>query len=287
MHANNDEVTCGASAGCESPCRGPSGPSRFGYLAIIGMIPFAGFFSKDKIIESALDTGGWSGDLLGAVALGGACITAFYMTRLMLMTFFGNKRWPKDVHPHESPQDHARPDVRARARLAGLRLPARLPRRPVALPDPEPRPQAPPATEPLTQLQFSLLALAVVFVGVGIAYWRVGTRAGAGRAADPRHAAHQARPRARCTATRSTSRSSCGPASTSPARWSSSTIAGSTAWSTGSPPGSAGPAHGSAGPDRIRAVLRAVDARRRVRDRGHPRSRAGGVRPPCIPGSRG
>ena len=33
----------------------------------------------------------------------GAGITGFYMTRLMLMTFFGEKRWEKDVHPHESP----------------------------------------------------------------------------------------------------------------------------------------------------------------------------------------
>ena len=34
----------------------------------------------------------------------GAGITGFYMTRLMLMTFFTEKRWEKDVHPHESPQ---------------------------------------------------------------------------------------------------------------------------------------------------------------------------------------
>jgi NADH-quinone oxidoreductase subunit L len=76
----------------------------FGYLAIIGMIPFAGFFSKDKIIEVALDHGGAAGWIFGIVAMVGAGLTAFYMTRLMIMTFFGNKRWPKDVHPHESPK---------------------------------------------------------------------------------------------------------------------------------------------------------------------------------------
>jgi NADH-quinone oxidoreductase subunit L len=74
-----------------------------GYLAIIGMIPFSGFFTKDKIIESAFDKGGTSGWILGICALLGAAITAFYMTRLMVMTFFGQRRWTDDVHPHESP----------------------------------------------------------------------------------------------------------------------------------------------------------------------------------------
>ena len=71
-----------------------------GYLAIIGFPGFSGFWSKDKIIEVAL-TESW---LVGLCALLGAGITGFYMTRLMLMTFFGEKRWAKDVHPHESPK---------------------------------------------------------------------------------------------------------------------------------------------------------------------------------------
>jgi NADH-quinone oxidoreductase subunit L len=70
-----------------------------GYLAIIGFPGFSGFWSKDKIIEVALDQN-W---VVGLCALLGAGITGFYMTRLMLMTFFGEKRWEKDVHPHESP----------------------------------------------------------------------------------------------------------------------------------------------------------------------------------------
>ncbi len=70
-----------------------------GYLAIIGFPGFSGFWSKDKIIEVAL-TENW---VAGLCALLGAGITGFYMTRLMLMTFFGDKRWEKDVHPHESP----------------------------------------------------------------------------------------------------------------------------------------------------------------------------------------
>lgn len=75
-----------------------------GYLAIIGMIPFTGFFTKDKIIEAAFDKGGTSGYILGIVALLGAGLTAFYMTRALVMTFLGKARWTSDeFHPHESP----------------------------------------------------------------------------------------------------------------------------------------------------------------------------------------
>jgi NADH-quinone oxidoreductase subunit L len=75
----------------------------FGYLAIIGVWPFAGYFSKDAIIEAALGAGGVRGYVLGGAALLGAGVTAFYMTRVMLMTFFGEKRWADDAHPHEAP----------------------------------------------------------------------------------------------------------------------------------------------------------------------------------------
>ena len=82
-----------------------------GYLAIIGMFPFAGYFSKDAIIEAALGAGGVRGYVLGGTALLGAGITAFYMTRVMLMTFFGEKRWAADVHPHEAPATMAWPMI--------------------------------------------------------------------------------------------------------------------------------------------------------------------------------
>ena len=70
-----------------------------GYLAIIGFPFFSGFYSKDHIIEAAFD----AQPALGVLALIGAGITAFYMTRLMMMTFFGQERWREGVHPHESP----------------------------------------------------------------------------------------------------------------------------------------------------------------------------------------
>ena len=74
-----------------------------GYLAILGVPPFAGFYSKDMIIETAFNAGGIKGIILGSVTLLGAGITAFYMTRVMILTFTGTKRWDEDAHPHESP----------------------------------------------------------------------------------------------------------------------------------------------------------------------------------------
>ncbi|MCF8569425.1 NADH-quinone oxidoreductase subunit L [Gordonia sp. HY002] len=73
-----------------------------GYLAIIGIPPFSGFFSKDGIIEAALAAGGTRGVALGAATIIGAAVTAFYMTRVMVMTFFGPRRWRDEAHPHES-----------------------------------------------------------------------------------------------------------------------------------------------------------------------------------------
>jgi NADH-quinone oxidoreductase subunit L len=74
-----------------------------GYLAIIGVPPFAGFYSKDKIIETAFNAGGIKGIALGIATLLGAAITAFYMTRVVILTFFGNERWGHKDEPHESP----------------------------------------------------------------------------------------------------------------------------------------------------------------------------------------
>jgi NADH-quinone oxidoreductase subunit L len=82
-----------------------------GYLAIIGVPPFSGFFTKDPIIEAAFDKGGTSGALLGTAALIGAGITAFYMTRVMFMTFTGERRWDDKVHPHEAPSVMTAPMV--------------------------------------------------------------------------------------------------------------------------------------------------------------------------------
>ncbi len=73
-----------------------------GWVAIIGLPPFAGFFSKDEILWMAFSSP-FGHKALWAVGAIGATITAFYMTRLMALTFWGKSRVPKDIHPHESP----------------------------------------------------------------------------------------------------------------------------------------------------------------------------------------
>ena len=73
-----------------------------GWLAIIGIPPFAGFFSKDEILWSAYSSP--RGHILLWIAgVVGATLTAFYMTRLLALTFWGKSRVPKNIHPHESP----------------------------------------------------------------------------------------------------------------------------------------------------------------------------------------
>ncbi len=84
-----------------------------GWLAILGIPPFSGYWSKDHIIEAAFSAttfGGadapWAPWVFGFVAVLGAGLTAFYMSRMFFMTFSGKARWTENegapVHPHES-----------------------------------------------------------------------------------------------------------------------------------------------------------------------------------------
>ncbi|WP_280381720.1 NADH-quinone oxidoreductase subunit L [Nocardia wallacei] len=111
MHGMNDETDMRRYGGLRKVMPITYVTFGLGYLAIIGVPPFSGFFSKDRIIESAFAFGGVGGILTGLVALAGAGITAFYMTRVMLMTFFGERRWREDAHPHESPASMTGPMV--------------------------------------------------------------------------------------------------------------------------------------------------------------------------------
>jgi NADH-quinone oxidoreductase subunit L len=73
------------------------------WLAISGIPPFAGFWSKDEILASVFARGGlWV--VLWAVGLLTALLTAAYMSRMMYLTFFGERRWEEGVQPHESPK---------------------------------------------------------------------------------------------------------------------------------------------------------------------------------------
>jgi NADH-quinone oxidoreductase subunit L len=75
-----------------------------GWLAIIGIPPLSGFFTKEPIIAAAFEREGWTAWLFGMAALIGSGLTAFYMTRLFVLTFHGPARWTDDIeHPHESP----------------------------------------------------------------------------------------------------------------------------------------------------------------------------------------
>jgi len=119
MHGMSDQVDMRRFGGLATYMKVTWITMALGWLAIIGVPPFSGFWSKDRIIESAFAVeGGWEPWVFGTVALVGAGITAFYMSRLFFMTFHGTRRWddgsgtapgvvgevPGGVqHPHESP----------------------------------------------------------------------------------------------------------------------------------------------------------------------------------------
>ncbi|MDQ3885469.1 MAG: NADH-quinone oxidoreductase subunit L, partial [Actinomycetota bacterium] len=120
MHGMHDEVNMRRMGGLARYM--PITFVTFGvsYLALIGFPFLAGYYSKDAIIEAAFGEGGWQGWTFGGIALFAAGLTAFYMTRLVLMTFFGEPRWRdlrteatadsaggssggEEYHPHEPP----------------------------------------------------------------------------------------------------------------------------------------------------------------------------------------
>jgi NADH-quinone oxidoreductase subunit L len=103
MHGMNDQVDIRRFGGLWKYMKITWVTFGLGWLAIIGLPPLSGFFSKDPIIASAFGRPGWQGWLYGGAALLGAGLTAFYMTRLFMLTFHGPKRWTEGQHPHESP----------------------------------------------------------------------------------------------------------------------------------------------------------------------------------------
>ena len=102
MHGTGDEVNMRKFGGIRHFMPITFATFGLGYLAILGVPPFAGFYSKDKIIETAFYAGGIKGILIGSVALFGAALTAFYMSRVMILTFAGTPRYDINHPPHES-----------------------------------------------------------------------------------------------------------------------------------------------------------------------------------------
>ena len=139
-----------------------------GYLAIIGFPGFSGFWSKDRIIEVALD----QNILVGVLAMIGAGITGFYMTRLMLMTFFSEKRWADDVHPHESPKVMTVPLIvlAALSVFGGVML---IGNWIVDFLEPVTG-TPPPENPPIPSYWVSIIVVAIVAVGVATAWYFVG-----------------------------------------------------------------------------------------------------------------
>src|SRR5687768_5563216 len=103
MHAMNDQVDMRRFGALWKKLPITFVTFGLGYLALTGFPFLSGYYTKDAIIEAAFDRGDVWGYVLGSVAVLGAGLTAFYMTRLMLLTFFGGARWTEGQHPHESP----------------------------------------------------------------------------------------------------------------------------------------------------------------------------------------
>ena len=167
MHAMDDQVDMRRFGGLAKALPITYITFALGWLAIIGVPPFSGFWSKDLIIEAAFSQEGWRGLVFGGAALLGAGITAFYMTRLMFMTFWGSQRWTEGQHPHESPMTMTVPMIVLAAGSAALGLGLAFGGFVGFLaPVVGYAPQEPPVSE----LVLQLVTVAVVAAGAGIAY---------------------------------------------------------------------------------------------------------------------
>ncbi|AKT91788.1 NADH-quinone oxidoreductase subunit L [Campylobacter gracilis] len=97
MHAMKDDLNIQNMGGLYKFMRPTAILMCIGSLALCGFYPFAGFFSKDKILEAA-----WSADayFIWALLFAGAAMTTFYSVRLIMLVFFGKAKYSH--HPHEA-----------------------------------------------------------------------------------------------------------------------------------------------------------------------------------------
>ncbi|MBT8211975.1 MAG: NADH-quinone oxidoreductase subunit L [Acidimicrobiia bacterium] len=102
IHTMADEQDMRKMGGLRSKMPITFATMAIAWLAISGIPPLSGFWSKDEILAVVFGRGGaWT--VLWAIGIVTAGLTAFYMTRLMYLTFFGSPRWDDGVEPHESP----------------------------------------------------------------------------------------------------------------------------------------------------------------------------------------
>jgi NADH-quinone oxidoreductase subunit L len=176
MHGNDDATDVKEFGGLRRVMPITFLTTMAAWLAIIGFPFTAGFYSKDQILGAAFDHGG-VGRFAWAIGVLTAGLTGFYMSRLVFLTFFGERRWPAGRHPHESPPVMTLPLVvlGLLALVAGAwlstftgvggRIQNFL----------EPLLGAPPQESPaLSAVTLSVIATAVAFAGAGVAWYLYG-----------------------------------------------------------------------------------------------------------------
>jgi NADH-quinone oxidoreductase subunit L len=103
IHAMHEEQDMRHMGGLYKHISGTYRTMAIATLAIAGIFPFAGFWSKDEILTMAVKSGGIN-TLFWLLGMCAAFMTSFYMFRLLFMTFYGRERFDEhQVHPHESP----------------------------------------------------------------------------------------------------------------------------------------------------------------------------------------
>ena len=175
IHAMSDEQDMWKMGGLRKYMPITFATMAIGWLAISGLFPLAGFWSKDEILASAFAKGGFF-TILWVIGVVTAWITAFYMTRLIILTFMGDRRWNEGAHPHESPSTMTVPLIilAVFSAIAGLwNTPVRLGLEHFLEPVFVDIHQVHPAGG-LTVWALALISLAVVILGILIAYGRYG-----------------------------------------------------------------------------------------------------------------
>jgi len=185
MHAMNDDVDMRRMGGLARRLPITFGVMTCGYLAIIGFPFLSGFYSKDPIIEAAFAAGGAKGWILGLAAMIGAGITAFYMSRMMIMTFLGDARWKqlestgataRPYHPHEAPAVMTIPMILLAVGALGAGAFLAIGHRLVGFLSPAVGEFAEDRALPISATAITVITLVLIALGVLLAYLMVGRR---------------------------------------------------------------------------------------------------------------
>ncbi len=103
IHAMNDEQDMYKMGGLFKKMKVTGITMGIATIAIAGIPPLGGFWSKDEILAAVFERGGYF-SFLWVIGLVTALITGFYMARQFILVFLGKPRWDEGVQPHESPR---------------------------------------------------------------------------------------------------------------------------------------------------------------------------------------